>query len=101
MICQPAHQFVNQAGWDGIAPVRIDEVEQHEMAQQDGPVAAEPRHQPRPVEIAASVAQQVQHIGPVESLEQLLAGPPEPDDEPEPEPEAAETPPKAPAKKGN
>ena len=40
-------------------------------------------------------------IGPVESLEQLLAGPPEPEPEPDPELEVAETPPKAPAKKGN
>jgi hypothetical protein len=40
-------------------------------------------------------------IGPVESLEQLLAGPPDPEPEPEPEPEAAEEPPKAPAKKGS
>jgi len=35
-------------------------------------------------------------IGPVESLEQLLAGPPEDEPEPEPEPEPeAESPPKA------
>jgi hypothetical protein len=39
-------------------------------------------------------------IGPVESLEQLLAGPPDPEPEPEPEPEAAEESPKASAKKG-
>lgn len=41
-------------------------------------------------------------IGPVESLAQLQAGPPDPEPEPEAEPEVAETPPKAPAaKKGN
>jgi len=44
---------------------------------------------------------QLAAIGPVESLEQLLAGPPEPEPEPDPELEVAETPPKAPAKKGN
>lgn len=39
-------------------------------------------------------------IGPVESLEQLLAGPPA-DSEPEPDPEAAEPPPEPePVKKG-
>ena len=34
-------------------------------------------------------------IGPVESLEQLLAGPPEDEPEPEPEPEPEASPPKA------
>ena len=40
-------------------------------------------------------------IGPVESLAQLLAGPPDPEPEPEPEPEAPEEAPKAAAKKGS
>jgi len=41
-------------------------------------------------------------IGPVESLAQLLAGPPDVEDEPEPEPEPTQLPAKAPAaKKGS
>ena len=45
-------------------------------------------------------AKKLAAIGPVESLEQLLAGPTEPEPEPEPEPETAvEVPSKAPTAK--
>jgi hypothetical protein len=44
-------------------------------------------------------AKKLEAIGPVESLAQLLAGPPEAEPEPEPAPEATEESPSAPATK--
>src|SRR5262245_34303325 len=69
LVCRKAsHQLGDHPRWDLAALPGVRESEQDQMAEQHAPVASESHQEALPIENAPKRADQVQHVGAIETL---------------------------------